>query len=178
MLQNLRNMSEDKKRQFSQEAYDLGFKYERVYHGCSQAAFGALQELLGISSEEAFKAASGLGGGIGLCAEGTCGALSGGAMFLSYLYGREREHIDDPNGMRFIAYTLCKNLYDKFIEEYGTCICKEIQKIKTGGIWFRPYIPEEFAEAVKLGAHDRLCPEVVGKATQWTAQIILEKEAG
>jgi len=47
-------------------AYDTGFRYERDYHGCAQALVGALQEVLGIENPDVFKAASGLGGGIGL----------------------------------------------------------------------------------------------------------------
>jgi hypothetical protein len=30
------------------KAYEVGFQYERDYHGCAQAMVGALQEVLGI----------------------------------------------------------------------------------------------------------------------------------
>ena len=73
----LKDLSEEEKKQLLKDAYELGFRYEHDYHGCSQAAFGALLELFGISEPVAFKAACGLAGGFGGSCQEICGGLSG-----------------------------------------------------------------------------------------------------
>lgn len=108
--------------------YEVAFRYERDYHGCAQATVGALQEVLGIENPDIFRAASGLGGGIGLSCISVCGGLSGGIIILSQLYGRTREAIDDKEGKRMIAYKLASCLLEKYLEKYGTTVCQEIQE--------------------------------------------------
>jgi C_GCAxxG_C_C family probable redox protein len=169
-------LSEEEKNQLLKDAYDLGFKYEHDYHGCSQSAFGALQELFGISNDAAFKAACGLAGGLGLSSVMTCGALSGCCMFLSMLYGRERSKIDDPEGRRFAAYDACNKVLEKYFQEWNAAVCKEIQKIKLEGKSFKLSDPVQFEEFVSLAAHADICPDVVGKAVKWCVEVILEKE--
>lgn len=175
-IKRLKDLSEEEKNQLLKDAYDLGFKYEHDYHGCSQAAFGALQELFGISNDIAFKAACGLAGGLGGSSLATCGGLTGSCMFLSMLYGRERDKIEDTEGHRFIAYNACNKVLEKYLHEWNTTECKEIQKIKLGGRWFKVIDPEQFKEFISLGAHTDICPDVVGKAVMWCVEMILEKE--
>ncbi|NIQ05495.1 MAG: C_GCAxxG_C_C family protein, partial [Candidatus Korarchaeota archaeon] len=50
---------------------------------------------MGIMNHDVFKAASGLADGLGLSGDGACGALVGGAMVISYLFGRERKDFED-----------------------------------------------------------------------------------
>ncbi|MCK5587648.1 MAG: C_GCAxxG_C_C family protein [Candidatus Lokiarchaeota archaeon] len=57
-------------------AYDLGFKYEKKYYGCSQCVLLAVQDTFGFKNEDVFKSASGLAVGIGLMGS-VCGALTG-----------------------------------------------------------------------------------------------------
>ena len=177
-ISKLRNLSQEEQNQLLKDAYDLGFKYEHDYHGCSQSAFGALQELFGISSDIAFKAASGLAGGIGLSSQSACGGLTGSCMFLSMLYGRERDKIEDPDGSRFVAYHTCNKMLEKYLQGWGTFECGEIQKIKFGGRRFKLLDAEQFEEFISLGGHNNICPDVVGKAVMWCAEVILEKESG
>ena len=89
-IKKLKDLSEDEERQLLQDAYDLGFRYEHDYHGCSQAVFGALQELFGISEPMAFKAATGLAGGFGGSIQEIFGALNGACLFYSMLYSLHR----------------------------------------------------------------------------------------
>ena len=176
-IKRLKDLNEEEKGQLLKDAYDLGFKYEHDYHGCSQSAFGALQELFGISNDIAFKAACGLAGGLGGSSLLTCGALSGSCMFLSMLYGRERDKIEDPEGYRFVAYNACNKVLEKYLQEWGTAECREIQKIKFGGRWFKINDPEQFKEFVSLGGNTIFGPDVVGKAVRWCAEVILERES-
>jgi len=181
-IKKLKELNEDKKKQFLQDAYDLGYAYERDYHGCSQAVFGALQELFGISEPMAFKAATGLAAGFGGSVREICGSLNGAGLFYSMLYGRERANISDPESKRFVAYAGCNKLRDKALKEWGSATCREIMmenmyRKGRGRRWFNIIAsPEEFKEFIEAGGHSDVCPEVSGKACMWTAELILERE--
>jgi len=158
----------------AEKAYELGKEYERTYGGCSQCAIAALQDALNIRNDDIFRAATGLTGGGGRIIDGSCGAYAGAILILGYLLGRARDNFDDPEGIRLQNYELVKKFHDKYIQEYGSVVCRNIQTKVLG----RPYYiidPDEHAKFVDAGAHDIYCPEVVGKAAQWMAEIILEE---
>jgi len=157
------------------KAYDLGFEYEKVYRGCSQCVLAAVQDLFEVKNDDVFRAASGLAGGIGLCGDGCCGAYTGGVMVLGQLYGRVRENFLDPNRTRKRTFDLAKKLHDKFIAEYGTVICRDIQQ----KIFGRPFYirdADDFKKFEEAGAHEDKCPSVVGNAAGWVAEILMEEE--
>jgi C_GCAxxG_C_C family probable redox protein len=156
----------------SEKAYELGFEYEKNYGGCAQCAIGALYEMFpDLQNEAIFKSASGLGGGIGLTTFGSCGALAGGVMVLSQIYGRGLKDIKDPERKRFVAYRLSERLVTKFLDEYGTVTCSEIQTKLMGKSF---YMYEEWEEFLEAGGHSTACTMVVGNATKWAAQLIAE----
>ena len=64
-------------------------------------------------------------------------------------------------------------LYDRFIEEYGSPLCKDVQK-KLFGRSFNLLDPKDYAEFEKAGAHVDKCPAVSGNAARWAAEIILD----
>jgi C_GCAxxG_C_C family probable redox protein len=153
------------------KAYKLGFEYEKVYKGCSQCVLAAVQDLFGEKNDDVFRAASGLAGGAGLCGDSGCGAYSGGILALSQLHGRVRENFLDPERTRRKSFDLAKRLHDRFIAEYGSVICRDIQqKILGRGYYLRD--PEEFEKFEKAGAHAEKCPSVVGNAAGWVAEIL------
>ncbi|OFW53417.1 MAG: hypothetical protein A2V75_00105, partial [Actinobacteria bacterium RBG_16_70_17] len=153
-------------------AYELGFDYERRFRGCSQCAIAAIQDTLGVQDEAVFKAATGLAGGGALTGRGACGGYVGGVMVLSQLQGRERQHFDDPDGIRFRTFDLAKDLADRFDEEFGGTICRDVQT-RVFGRSFDLRDPEDFRRFDASGAHDDKCPDVVGKAARMTVEIIL-----
>ena len=119
----------DSREAFLEDTAEKAHRFEKIYHGCAQSVVAALMENFPqIRNPEAFRAASGLAGGIGLSIEGSCGALAGGTMALGLAFGRKLDAFDDPEGKRFTAYRLGKRLYDRFAAEYGSCICREIQR--------------------------------------------------
>jgi len=121
-----------------------------------------------------FKAATGLAGGVGLSGIGPCGAFSGAAMVLSQLKGRERSNFSDPEKVRFKSFDMSSKLVDKFLDEYGTITCRDIQQ----RIFGRSYYlrdPDEFKKFHDAGAHDEKCPDVVGKAARIAVEIILDE---
>lgn len=167
-------MKEDlARRQLLARAYRLGFDYERQFRGCSQCVIAAVQDTLGIQDDTVFRAASGLAGGGALTGRGACGGLVGGAMVLGQLRGRDRRGFDDPEGIRFRTFDLVKKLTDRFDEEFGGIICRDIQT-RVFGRPFNLGDPEDFQRFEDAGAHDDKCPDVVGKAAAMAVGIILE----
>lgn len=163
------------KNELLEKTSEKAHQFEEVYHGCAQCALGALMETFPeIRDPDAFRAATGLAGGVGLSTEGSCGALAGGTLAIGLFFGRKLEDFADSEGRRFTSYRLAKLLQNRFKEEYGSGICGEIQKHVLGRA-YRLYIPEEFDLFVKNGGHSHKCPEVVGLAARWAAEIILEQ---
>lgn len=167
----MRIMDSDKEKKM-EKAYELGFKYESDYGSCPQCTFAAVSEILGKESKEIFRAIDGLAGGLGRTTNGTCGALTGGVAKISQRYGRE----DFPNlGQREKCMTLAKKLHDRFIEEYGSVICKDVQT-KIMGRSYDFWNPKEREEFDKAGGHTDKCPDVVGKAAKWTVEILIDEK--
>jgi len=110
-----------------------------------------------------------------LSTKGQCGALAGAVMVLSQLYGRDLENMDDLEKKRFVSYGLADMMVQKFLEEYGTVICGEIQTKLMG----RPFFlldPAQVEEFEKAGGASEKCPSVVGNATQWTIEILEKRK--
>ena len=156
-----------------EEVYRLAFNFEKEKHCCSQCTVAALQEVFQIKSEELFSTSFAFGGGFANTGEGTCGALAGGAIIISYLYGRRREEFFHGISNKKAEY-LTKKLYDRFVQEYGSCICKDVQK-KIFGRSFNFWDEKEKEIFEKSGGHIDKCPAVVAKTAQWTFKIIEEE---
>lgn len=154
--------------------YEIGFNAEINQRGCSQCILLALREKYSVPNE-VFKAASGFSGGVGSTGQGTCGSFLGGAMVISYLFGRGYENVNDVAKLRKASeYT--RRYQKKFLDAYGSFDCAAIQKKLMGQGGFRLYIPEELALFDSLGGHTDKCPDVVGKAAIWVSEIIEEIE--
>lgn len=158
--------------ELAEKAYQLGKEYEKTYRGCAQCVIAALQDTLGIKNDEIFKSATGLAGGAGLAGDSGCGAYTGSIMMLGLLVGRERNNFSDPEGIRFRTHELTRRLREKFIQQYGSVICRDIQS-KILGRYYYLADPQEYEKFHNAGAHDVHCPEVVGKAASWMTEIIL-----
>ena len=65
--------------------------------------------------------ATGLAGGMGNSKQEMCGALSGGAMVIGGLYGRESPEEDDQ-----LAWDLATRYRDRFLAELGSTQCEVI----------------------------------------------------
>ena len=156
---------------------EKAYAHERDYHGCCQSALAALQDVFGLRDDAVFQSTSGLAGGIGLTAESSCGALAGGCIFIGQLCGRTRDpdgSFGDKENRRFKAYKYCQLLAECFFDEYDACNCSEIQKKKLDGDSYVLAESEQFQEFIERGGHSHICPEVVGKAARWAAEIVLD----
>jgi len=158
-----------------EKVYWTAFDYELKYRGCAQCSLAALQDVFEIQEAPVFKSATGLSGGVGLSLLGSCGALTGGAMAISQLFGRGREAFDDPERKRAVAYELSDRLAKRFVQEYGSVLCGEIQQ-KFLGRSYDLWDKEGYAEFERVAySHQGGCPEVVARGAVWAAEIILEE---
>jgi len=155
-------------------AYSVGFEFEKKYHGCAQCTIGALYEIFPeLKNEDVFRAASGLGAGVGLTGEGHCGGLSGAVMVLSQICGRKLTEIDDPEKKRYTAFRFGQEMVLRFLEHYGTVTCQGIH-MKLMGRSFDLWDPKDKAAFEETGAHNRICPSVIGNAVLWATQLLLQ----
>ncbi len=162
----------DSEKQILEKVYRLAFKYEAERGSCPQCVLSALHETLDIADPATIKASDALAGGCALSAQGTCGALSGGLLAIGSVVGRTYEDFSKGERRRRV-FQYAKKLYDRFIEEYGSPLCKDVQK-KIMGKSFNLLDATEYAEFEKAGAHADKCTNVSGNTARWAAEIILK----
>ncbi len=159
----------------SKQAYDLGYKYEQEARGCGQCLLAAVLDTLKLERNEMFKSATALAGGVALLGDGCCGTYLCGVMIIGDMVGRSRENLDDKEGLRFQTYRLAADYHRRFIQEYGTVICRDIQA-KTMGRGYFIADKDEMAKFEEAGGHFDKCPAVVGKAASWLIDLLAEKD--
>jgi C_GCAxxG_C_C family probable redox protein len=170
MMKDVTSMN---KEEVLEKAYETGFTYERDLGNCPQSTLAAMQDIFDIGEEELlFKAAMPFAGGGGRSTNGTCGALIGGMMAMGIIHGRNRKEWE-AEVEKDRAFTSAKELHDKFMEEYGGILCKEIQQ-KIMGRSFDLTKEEDFEAFLETGGHIDKCPGVVGNGARWTAEIIMK----
>ncbi len=131
------------KKQKAEEAAALALKYEFDYGCCPQCVLAAVQETVGIVSDETIKASHGLSGGGGLSGVGLCGSLVGGMLALGAKRGRDREKFSKG---KFIGnFSKANELAEIFKEEFGGLTCQDLQQQFTGKT-YDMWQPEEYQE--------------------------------
>jgi C_GCAxxG_C_C family probable redox protein len=137
-----------------------------------------LQEAFGIKDESAFKAASGLHGGIGGKRD-VCGALLGASLMLGLMFGNDIEESGKPGqphkpGELDVPTRLVGELYKRFKKEFGSVKCRSIQK---------RHVKEVNAEPDAAGLTDtermqrifEKCDLLAAKTAAKTAEIIYDE---
>lgn len=162
----------DPKEKKLQKIYNLAYKYEAERGSCTQCVLSAIMEIFNIGCPETIQAADALAGGTALSTQGTCGALAGGVMAISTIVGRTYKDFSAGEKKRRV-FQFSKKLYDKFIKEYDSILCKDIH-LKIFGRTFNFMDKNDYAEFERMGAHVDKCPTVSGKVARWTAEIILD----
>ena len=143
--------------------------YMQLSHHCAQSSFMALKEQFGLKGEEVVKALTPMPG---IAERGeTCGAVTGPLMAMGLIYGRDLKHLDNWEAYQE-SLVPTGNFCDQFQKEFGTTSCHEVQEVKFGKC-YRLTDPDELQEFQNAGATDK-CSEVVRKAVQLAAEIILE----
>ena len=155
------------------KAFESAKQHEIESSGCPQTSIAGIFDALGIENDDVFRAATGLAAGVGLTGDGHCGALSGGTMAISYLFGRKKEDFGEVMA-QLKAFILSKKLHDQFVEKYGTCRCADIQT-KFAGRFFNLYDPAEMEAAREAGMQDK-CSTLIGEVARMATKIILEEK--
>ena len=102
------------------------------------------------ADKDLFRGAGCLDGGATPTGTQNCGGFTGGGMVIGYLCGRTRN--GEFHGDGRLSHELLHKVYYRFKEHYGTVLCQDVRKGAEGG-----------------------CPEVVGKAAKWVAEVLLEE---
>lgn len=106
---------------------DYGTKAAELFlqgYNCAQAMAVAFSDVTGLTPEFSAKMASSFGGGMGRLRE-VCGAVSGMFLVLGLLYGYDTPA--DENG-KMHQYAQVQALAEKFREQTGSIVCREILK--------------------------------------------------
>jgi hypothetical protein len=74
-------------------------------------------------------------------------------MIVGHVCGSRRA--ETFQGSAKLAHQLLHRVYDRFAEHYGTVLCRDVKKAAQGN-----------------------CPEVVGRAARWVAEVLLAEFAG
>ncbi|MFH1101958.1 MAG: C-GCAxxG-C-C family protein [Methanobacteriota archaeon] len=155
-----------------EKAYHLAYTYEGKLGSCPQCVLAALMETIKVGDEQVFQSAHGLTGGTSLSSQGTCGALAGGLMAISTLVGRTYQEFQDGE-KKSLVFKYTKRLFDRFLEEYGSPLCCDVQK-QLFGRCYNLRDKEEYAAFEQAGAHVDKCTSVAGNVAKWTTKIILD----
>ena len=94
-------------------------KFREEGLNCAQTVACALAEETALDEGLLFRLSEGFGGGMG-GHQGTCGALSGAILILSYLNSGENTKLK--------TYAIVKELFEKFEEHFGTTICEGLKE--------------------------------------------------
>ena len=129
----------------SKELFDKGF-------GCAEAVLMAVAEYKNIQSDLIPRIATGLCGGVSKT-NGMCGAVSGGVLALSMIYGRDR--VEDP---RDLLNEKTRAFIKEFSAQFGTIGCTALTGCDLS-------TDEGLVKFDKLNMHEKCC-EFVGEATK------------
>ena len=126
---------------------------------CSQAVFSAFAEKLGMSSEAALKISQPFGGGVAQRGE-TCGAVAGAFLAIGLKYGRSKA--EDTQAKKE-TYEITKRFIQRFESAHDSILCRELLGYDISN-------PEEYDQAKREEAFEKLCPKYVETA----AKILLD----
>lgn len=180
MIEEQSKLSSGEKEAILKRVEEKAALYMHKYGSCGQCALLALQEDLNLPGGNAVVKAAGFTN-LGIAMMGsTCGALMGGIMAMGSACGRENlsdpiyphpEAVDDTYQLPR-SLMLIRGFYQKFIQEFGSSGCRELQ-IRLFGRYFETCILEEEERFQLAGGHFK-CVELVGRAARLAAEAILE----
>ena len=138
----------DRGKEIIEAAYKWGYDFEKKHGGCARCTVAALQKAIPFVPEDAglFRAATCLDGGATPTGNQNCGAFTGSGIAIGWTCGTE-----DFKGTA-LAHKLIRQVCKHFESEYGSVLCKDVKK--------------------KMKSD---CPEVVGKAARWSAEVLLRQ---
>lgn len=175
-----RVLSEAERNELLYRVEERAAYYMDRYSGCGQCSLRALQEVLNLGGGPAVLKAAGFTNlGIALT-QNMCGAFLGCIMAIGLHCGREDYSdtiypepriTDDEYGLPQ-SLIVIRSFYQRFIQEFGTCSCRELQ-IRIFGRNFETIVIEEEEKFHLAGGHKQ-CVNLVSKAARLAAETILQ----
>lgn len=141
---------------------EIGENYFKQGYNCAQAVALAFSEELEMNETTIAKTISGFGGGFGRMRE-VCGAVSGMVFVLGALEG---SFDPNDNDSKMEIYQKVQALMNKFKEQNGTYICRELLALPEGN---SEPTPEKRTEAYYK---KRPCASLVGDACEILANYL------
>ncbi len=127
-------------------------KFKKNYN-CAQAVACTYCDLVGMDEETMFKVTEGFGRGMGGM-EGTCGALTGACVVVGMK--KSTANLEKPDS-KIETQNVSKQILEKFNEQNGSTICKELKGAGTGKIL-------------------RACPDCVRDAARMLEEVLFIEE--
>jgi len=153
-----------------EKAAGLANEYESKYLGCSQTTMAGLIEAFGVGGTSLLRASTCLAGGIARRGH-ICGALTAGLMMIGFLTGRDDLVMFDQY-QRAMDYG--ELLYAKFVEEFGTSSCPDIQELKFGRRYDLQSPEERENLHKKMAETGQGCQDVTSAGARLAGEIIAE----
>jgi C_GCAxxG_C_C family probable redox protein len=133
---------------------------------CSQAAFTVFSKDLGIDETLAHRLSTGFGGGIGRKGH-VCGAVSGGVLALSMLFG---SHVGGEQDKKNKTYEEVARFIDEIEKRHGSSQCRTL----LGGADLQTEEGKARVKAEGLGA--KVCNPLIVEVVEYIEKV-LEREA-
>jgi len=132
---------------------------------CAQSVFVTYADLFGMDRETALKLSSPMGGGVGRMRE-ICGVVSAMALLAGLKEGNTDPDNDDGKER---IYLLTRQMADKFQEQNGSIICRELLGIEGREESARP------SKRTKEFYETRPCARLVASAARIVEEMLLEE---
>lgn len=146
---------------------ELAKSYFMEGYNCSQSVAMAFSDLIGMDKDQVAKLVSGFGAGLSRMRE-VCGTVSGFTFVISALYGNS-----DPKDAKAKQeiYTRVQTLANKFTQENGSIICRELLGLNKKG-------PDSPTPEPRTQAYykKRPCPELVAYSATILDEYIKSQE--
>ena len=139
------------------------FLTEDNEHGCAETTYIVLKRAFELAGADDSSAAMALNGGVAY-GGGVCGAISGAALAVGELAGRQ---IDDHSQAKTTARELVMDLMDRFEAEFGSTTCRGLL-----GIDLRK--PGEHDRFIESGVWQTNCMAQIEFAVQHLAELELK----
>ncbi|MHB8277575.1 MAG: C-GCAxxG-C-C family protein [Candidatus Humimicrobiaceae bacterium] len=162
----------------AEKAYRLAYDFDIRHGECSQATFYALQNIYNMKNSDMFKGIGAFAGGGAHRCDGTCGVYAAAIFFMGLFIGRSLEDLDsnpdDPSALkkRDSLFNLTDKIYEKFVQNYGSVICNDIQRKMYGRSYYLRD-RDEIKKFIDIGGYtEKGGPGLVGNGAKWTVEII------
>lgn len=129
---------------------------EKFFEGynCAQVVLGAFSEQYGMKREDAYRMATGFGGGIR--SGDTCGAVIGAVLVIGLKYGN---YTQEEGNTKSLCYQKTAEFTSLFRQRKGSIVCRELLNCNIAD-------PEKMKFAAETGLFKEICPKMIKEAVE------------